>query len=297
MTRLPQLMVKVWDGDQDEYFTYLDMRRVEYNANICAREAGVDQVAFIEVNHDSQFRFDEAQKLENLILSTAQALGLTITIETAWNYNRTLSYVDFERWESNLWQCYQALGGVGERIPAGKVLVTVSAVLFADDWMGNGPYYQDIDVPSIYSDTESVFFVHHSADLIQRSAELNAELIARTLSDRKVRVWAESIRPTVNIPVRFAMNGLQMQTIINLPATSWQGTGPWTQVVTLPSTAVTDAILGAHEGMTDAQVQELMRCSITPSGVSGSSLTVRAIRNKPTMDLPIGIMYDTQEVE
>ena len=44
-------------------------------------------------------------------------------------------------------------------------------------------------------------------------------------------------------------------------------------------------------------MQELMRCSITPSGVSGSSLTVRAIRNKPTMDLPIGIMYDTQEVE
>ena len=297
MTRLPQLMVRIWDGDENEFFTYLDMRRVEYNANVCAREAGVEQVTFLEVDHASQFRYDEAQKLEDLILATAQALGLTITIESAWSYNRTLSYVDFERWESNLWQCYQALGGVGERIPAGKVLVTVSAVLFADDWLGSGPYYQDLDVPSIYPDSESLLFVHHSADLIQRMMEINAELTAETLSDRRVRVWAESIRPTVNIPVRFAMSGLQMQSIINLPAASWQGSGPWTQTVTLPSSTVTDAVLGAHEDMTDAQVQELMRCSISASGVSGSSLTVRAIRNKPTMDIPIGIMYDTQEVE
>lgn len=296
MTRLPQLMVKVWDGDENEYFTYLDMRRVEYNANICAREAGVEQVAFLEVNHDSQFRYDEAQRLENLILSTAQALGLTITIETAWGYNRTLSFVDFERWESNLWACYKALGGVGERIPAGKVLVTVSAVLFADDWLGTGPYYQDLDVPSVYPDTEAAAFVSHTADLIQRTAEYNAVLLARTLSDRKVRVWALSIRPRVNLPLRIAMGGLQMQSIINLPAASWQGSGPWTQTVTMPQ-AVTDAVLGAHEDMTDAQAQELTECCITASGVSGTSLTVRSLFRKPTMDIPIGIMYDTQEVE
>lgn len=293
---LPQLMVKIWDGDASEFFTHTDMNRVEYNANIVAREAGVEQVQFIETLHSSQFRYDEAQKLENLLLATAQALGLTITIENAWTANRTVSYVDFERWESNLWQCYQALGGVGERIHAGQVLVTVSATLFADSWKGTGPYYQDLDVPSVYPESESLAFVHHSASTEQRAAEYNAVLVPRTLSDRKVRIWALSIRPTINLPIRIAMGGLQMQQIVNLPAASWQGSGPWTQTVTLPQ-AVTDAVLGAHEGMTDAQVEELVRCSISPSGISGANLTVRAIYAKPSMDLPIGIMYDTTEVE
>ena len=293
---LPQLMVKVWDGDPAEFFTYLDMRRVEYNANICAREAGVEQVAFDDVDRASQFDYSEAQKLEDLELATAQALGLTITIESSWSYNRTLSYVDFERWEANLWTIYQALGGVGERIPADKRLVTVSATLFADAWQGTGPYHIDLDVPSVYSTTEALAFVHHSASVEQRAAEYNAMLVAKTLSDRRVRVWALSIRPRVNIPIRIAMGGLQMQSVITLPATGWQGTGPWTQTVTMPQ-AVTDAVIGVHEGMTDAQVEAMTEASISASAVSGTSLTVRAIYAKPEIDLPVGIMYDVAEVE
>ena len=293
---LPQLMIKIWDGDSNEFFTFRDMNRVEYNANISAREAGVDQVTVIETTRASQFRYDEAQKLEDRILASAQAVGVTVQNENAWGHNRTLSFVDFERWEANLFAVYQALGGVGERIPSDTRLVTVSAVLFADDWQGTGPYWQDLDVPSVYPDTEAVVFVPHTADLIQRTAEYNAVLLARTLSDRMVRVWTLSIRPKVNIPIRIAMGGLQMQSIINLPVASWQGSGPWTQTVTMPQ-AVTDAVLGAHEEMTDAQMQELTECCITASGVSGTSLTVRSLFRKPTMDIPIGIMYDTTEVE
>ena len=295
---LPQLMVRIWDGDAAERFMFLDMRRVEYNANICAREAGVEQVEFLPVDRASQFRYDEAQKLENLIQSTAEALGLTVTIEQHWSYNRTLTFNDFERWEANTWACYQALGGVGERIPADKRLVTVSATLFADDWLGTGPYHQDLDVPSVYQDTESLVFVHHSADILQRAAEMNALMVPRTLGDRRMRVVAESIRPRVNIPIRIAMEGLQMQSVINLPAASWQGpeTGPWTQTVQMPQ-AVTDAVIAAHEGMTDAQVEEMTKAAISASAVSGTSLTVRAIYAKPAVDIPIGIMYDVAEVE
>lgn len=168
---LPQLMMKVWDGDAAERFRFLDMRRVEYNANIVAREAGVQQVVFSEVTRSSQFDYSQAQKLEDLILAISDALGVSVTTERYWSYNRTLSWVDFERWESGLWTCYQKLGGVGERIPSDKRLVTVSATLFADDWLGTGPYHQDLDVPSVYPDTESLVFVHHAATIEQRVAE------------------------------------------------------------------------------------------------------------------------------
>ena len=293
---LPQLMIRIWDGDPNEYFTFLDMRRVEYNANIIAREAGVDQVTFLEVTRASQFRYDEAQKLENLILASANAVGVQVTIEDAWSYNRTVSFADFERWEANTFTVYQELGGVGERIPSDKKLVTVSATLFADSWQGTGPYHQDLDVPSVYADTESLSFVAHTATPIQRAAEYNALLVAKTLSDRKVRVYALSIRPKVNIPIRIAMGGLQMQQIVTLPASGWQGTGPWTQTVTL-SQAVTDAVIGAQEGMTDAQVEAMAEAAISVSAINGTSLTVRALYAQPEVDLPVGIMYDTAEVE
>ena len=293
---LPQLMIKIWDGDSNEFFTFRDMNRVEYNANICAREAGVDQVDFIETTRASQFRYDEAQKLEDLILASAQAVGVSVSIETAWGHNRTLSFVDFERWEANLYAVYQALGGVGERIPSDKRLVTVSATLFADDWLGTGPYYQDLDVPSVYSSTDALVFGSHTATVTQRAAEYNALLVAKTLADRRVRVYALSIKPRENLPIRIAMEGLQMQSIITLPATGWQGSGPWTQTVTMPQ-AVTDAVIGAHESMTDAQVEAMTAACISASAISGMSLTVRAIYEKPTIDLPVGIMYDTAEVE
>lgn len=293
---LPQLMSRIWDGDPAEYFTFLDMRRVEYNANICAREAGVEQATFLEVTRASQFRYDEAQKLENLIQATAQALGVTVEIEDAWSYNRTLTFVDFERWESNTWLCYQALGGAGERIPAERMLVTVSATLFKDGWQGTGPYHIDLDMPMIYPESEAIAFVPHTATVIERAAEYNAMLRVSCLDDRRIRVTALSIRPRVNIPLRVALGGFQMQEVVNLPASGWTGSGPWTQTVTLENTP-TDAIIGVQEGMTNEQVEEMTRACISASGLSGTTMTVRAIYAKPEMDLPIGVMYDMSEVQ
>lgn len=292
---LPMLMFKIWDGDEQEYFTYLDMNRVEYNANIIARESNIDQVTFIETTHASQFRYDEAQKLEDLIQALADAHSVPASMETQWGYSRTVSYVDFERWESVLFAVYQSMGGTGERIPAGTSWVTVSAVLFADDWKGTGPYHQDLDIPWVFPDTEAVAFVAASATLEQRVAEYNALLFAKTLSDRMVRVFALWVRPRVNLPVRIAIGGLQMQQIVTLPASGWEGNGPWTQTVTL-SEVPTDAIIGAHESMTDEQVEALAMACISASGISGTSLTVRAINVKPDIDIPVGIMYDVEEV-
>lgn len=293
---LPEIMSRIWDGDDAEYFTYLDMRRVEYNANIVAREAGVAQVTFVETAHDDQFDYSEAQKLENLIKATADAIGVSVSIESAWGMNRTVSYVDFERWESSIWACYTALGGIGERIPSDKKLVVVSATLFASAWKGTGPYYYDLDVPSVYPDTEAVVFVHHSADLFQRVDEAMALLKAETLADRRVRIWAIYRRPRRDLLIRISMGGLRIFEEKTLTAAGWTGDGPWTQSITL-SSAPSDAIAGIQEGMTDAQAEAFAAAGISPSAIDGTTVTMRALLAKPTIDIPIGVMYNTGDVE
>lgn len=293
---VPQLMVKTWDGDPDEYFTFMDMNRVEYNANACAKEAGVSTVAFQEVSRASQFRYDEAQKLENLLKIVAQKRGLSIDIESAWNYNRTVSYVDFERWESNLWQIYQALGGIGERIPSDKFLITSNLTLFKNEWQGSGPYYMDKDVPSIYSDTEAVAYVNHTATVLQRASEYNAVLRVVPNGDRKVRVYALSIKPSEDIPIKVSIGGFRMHQVINLPASSWTGSGPWTQNVTIQNGAV-DAIIGQHEGMSNQAVEQMMYGMLHVSAINGNTITVRAIGAMPTIDLNPMLLWNADITE
>lgn len=293
---VPQLMVKIWDGDPAEYFTFVDMNRVEYNANACAKEAGVSTVAFQEVTRASQFRYDEAQKLENLLKAVAQKRGLSIDIEDAWGYNRTVSYVDFERWESNLWTIYQDLGGVGERIPSDKVLVNYHAVLFANAWQGTGPYYIDLDMPGIYEDTEAMVFVTHTATVQQRQDEYNAVLRVIPNGDRLVRAYADAIRPQTDIPITVAIGGLQMHKEISLPASSWTGSGPWTQTVTVPQGA-TDGVIGQWEGMSADAVTQMLAARLHVSAISGTTVTVRAIGTKPTITLNPMLMYDISTTE
>lgn len=293
---LPQLMSKIWDGDPDEYFTWLDMNRVEYNANALARECGVSEVEFMEVGRASQFRYDEANKLEALILACARARGLSPSMELAWSYNRAISYVDFERWESSLWDVYTDLGGVGERIPAGKVLVTYSAVLYASQWSGSGPYYQDLEMPGIRTDTDALVYGAHTNSVEQRADEYNAVLKPQLKSDRQVRIWALSLKPRNNLPIKISIGGFHLHQEISLPASGWSGSGPWTQTVTLSSSPV-NAVIGQWEGMSDDAVIAMMDAKISVSAMSGTSVTVRAIGTKPTIALNPLIMWETSESE
>lgn len=288
---VPQLMVKTWTGKDGEFFTFKDMGRIQKNLNICAQYAGSTQVEYLETTRASQFRYDEAQKVEDQIKALASAVGLSIDTEDAWGYGRTVSYVDFERWEAGLWQIYQALGGVGERIPAGTVLVNYRSTLFAGSWTGDGPFEVYMEFPEVKEDTEAMVFVTHTATLEQRVAEYNAVLRAEPYGDGIIRFRALSIRPKVSIPVTVAIGGLQMQKELSLPASAWSGTGPWTQTVTVPSD-VKEAVVGQWEGMTDTAVQQMMEGMLHVSAVKGSEVTVRIMGKKPTMDLNPMLMYD-----
>ena len=292
---LPQLMGRVWDGDPNEYFRHTDMNRVEYNANIVARECGVSQVTFEEVTRASQFRYDEANKLEALILACAQSRGLSPSMDTSWGYNRTISYVDFERWESALWEVYKNLGGIGDRIPSDKFLHTVNATLFANGWMGTGPYYQDLDMPSIYPSTEAIAFVAETATVIQRMAEYNAVLQAVHAGDRRVRVYAHSIKPKVNIPIKITSKAFDMYKSFTLTASGWQGSGPWTQTVDIGQ-AVANAVIGSDERNSTEQVLAFAKAIIGVSAISGSQVTVRAIGTKPAVNVNATIMWSESSI-
>lgn len=292
---LPQLMMRIWDGDPSEYFTHMDMNRVEYNANIVARECGVEQVSFETVTRASQFRFDEANRLEALILACAQSRGLSPSMETSWNYNRTVSYVDFERWESALWVVYKNIGGVGDRIPSDKFLHTVHATLFANGWLGTGPYYQDLDVPMIYPGTEAIAFVAESATVAQRASEYNALLQAVYDGNRRIRVYAHSIKPNENIPIKVTTRPFDMYKSFTLTAAGWQGSGPWTQTVDIGQT-VANAVIGSDERNSTEQVQAFTEAIIGVSAISGSMVTVRAIGTKPATDVYATIMWSGSNI-
>lgn len=288
-----ELMFKVWDGDENEFFTHIDMNRVEYNANIIAAAAGVPTTEFIEATRASQFRYDEAQKLEDLISSSAGAVGIPVDSEQYWSALRSVSYVDFDRWESSLFDIYKALGGLGERIPAGRILVTYSAVLYPSSWQGSGPFHIDIDVPSLHDGAEALAYVPHFATVEQRTAEINAVLQTETLSERRLRITALGRRPTVAVPLRISMEGLDIYERKTLSASSWAGSGPYTQTVTLQE-APANAVVGQSDSMTEAQVLAAMKGMLSVSAISGSTITIRALGDKPDVDIPVGILYETE---
>lgn len=293
---IPQLMGRIWTGSVGEHFTHRDMGRVEYNINAIAEALGISPVEFRETTRASQFFHDDAQRIEDLIAESAEAAGVEIDVERSWNHGRTVSFVDFERWESSMWTVYRAIGGIGERIPSDRRLVNYHAMLFSSGWVGTGPYHIDLKMPGIHPNTEVLTFVSHQASVSQRQAEINAILRAAPLGDRMVRVEALAIRPDEDIPITMAIGGLQMHTILNLTAQGWTGTGPWTQDVTVPANAV-EAVIGQWEGMTSDAVLQMANARLHVSAINGTTVTVRAIGRKPTMDLNPALLYDVENTE
>lgn len=293
---IPHLMVKIWDGDPQEYFKWIDMARIEYNLNILAIGAGTASVSYDEPTRAKQFDWREAQKIENQLSTLAEAVtvNLDTPIETAWGELRTVSYVDFERWESDFWQIYQAMGGTGERIPAGTIITTYSSIAYASKWAESGPYVQYQDAPGIYEDVEAVAYISHTATDEQVISAYNGVLRAEAVGDRLLRIRAIGIKPTIDIPMKITIGGFRLYQEVVLSVAGWVGTGPWTQTVTLPK-AVANAVIGVWEGMSDDAVESMTNAILSVSAISGTEVTIRCLGEKPAIALNPIIMWEESE--
>lgn len=291
---LPQLMFKMWDGDDNERFTFRDMNRLTYNANIIAREANVTEAQFIEADRSQQFRYDEVQKLENLTDAIALTVGLVVGTERNWMPMRSVSYKDFERIESNLYAVYKRLGGIGDRIADNKRLVTVSATLFPNAWTGSPPHI-DLTVPFVHAGRDVMAFVPHTATLEQRTVEHKARLSAAITADRTLRITANGMLPRVQLPIKITIGGMNTIEDKTLSANSWSGTGPWTQNVSVQSTP-DNIVIGMASGITAEQAKAYAKAGIHISAVDGSTITVRALYEAPEVDIPVAVLYSTSSV-
>lgn len=293
---IPHLMVKIWDGDPQEYFKWIDMARIEYNLNILAVGAGTASASYDEPTRAKQFDWREAQKIENQLSTLAEAVtvNLDTPIETAWGELRTVSYVDFERWESDFWQIYQAMGGTGERIPAGTIITTYSIVAYASKWAESGPYVQYQDAPGIFEDVEAVAYISHTATDEQVISAYNGVLRAEAVGDRLMRIRAIGIKPTIDIPMKITIGGFRLYQEVVLSVAGWVGTGPWTQTVTLPK-AVANAVIGVWEGMSNDAVESMTNAILSVSAISGTEVTIRCLGEKPDIALNPVIMWEESE--
>ena len=77
---------------------------------------------------------------------------------------------------------------------------------------------------------------------------------------------------------------------ITVGASAWTGAGPWTAIVQTTKNVAGGVALISSDA-TEAQVREYMNAVIAPSGLSGKTVTLRAIHAKPTVAIPMIVMY------
>ncbi len=162
-------------------------------------------------------------------------------------------------------------------------LVTVPA----SGWQGTGPYHQDIDLDGMTLTEEYMVYVDHTATVMQRAAEYNAVLKPASVGSGSFTLRALSVKPTEDLPIRVASGQLPIRTL-GVPASAWTGSGPWTATLTLP-VSMSTAVAGPVDGASDTQTRAFFDSGIHVSALSGTSITLRAIIAKPTMDLVVGI--------
>ena len=288
----PFLTFREWMGTDAERFRYSEQNRIQANIKRLADMVGVSfQVT--EITHADQFSISLQNRIEGAIEQICAKLGIEAPMETAWGARRGLTYRDFDRVENWLYEAYKALNGEGRRIEWDEERNFDPYTLYADNWTGTGPYYYDLptDLGKEYND--GLIWVRPSATVAQRASEYNA-LITVVSSTEGVRLCANGIRPHEDIPIIITRGLSPMHESATLQASKWTGSGPWTQSIVMAN-PVAVGVLTVSENTTTAQATAFAKAGISVSGVSGTTVTVRAILSKPTVDLPVLLIYETSE--
>lgn len=160
----------------------------------------------------------------------------------------------------------------------------------ATAWKGTGPYYADISVP-LAGFEELIAYVADFATLDQRVAEYNALLRAEENGTGVMRFWATSIKPTTDIPIKVINGMFSNAEAVTVQPGQWQGSGPWTCTLDTGH-QVRTATCAMTDGMTADEAQAFIDAGIHVAGVSGNTVTLRAMLSKPSIAIPVGILSE-----
>lgn len=169
-------------------------------------------------------------------------------------------------------------------IDVGEYTVPVTA------WKGTGPYYADISVPLAGKD-ELIAYVADFATLDQRVAEYNALLRAEENGTGVMRFWATSIKPRVDIPIKVITGMFSNAEVVTIQSSQWQGNGPWTCTLDMGH-QVRTASCAMTDGMTADEARAYIDAGIHVAGVSGNTVTLRAMLSKPSMAIKVGVLSE-----
>lgn len=158
----------------------------------------------------------------------------------------------------------------------------------ASAWIGTGPYDVTLAVDGVDTSTEAVAYVDHNATLEQRMAEYNGLLQGIVVSDGRIQIRALSVLPREDLPIRIINGAFPYYTTISVPVSAWSGTGPWMAAVTLPKGLKT-AVCGTTELTTEAMAEAFSASGIHVCSLSGYTLVLRALFEKPSIALTLGI--------
>lgn len=126
--QVPSITTKAWTGASGEHFTYEDMNRVLSNCSSLLSAVLGETKSYPTFTHQSQFDYSVANDLEDALQRMTDHLHRTEDYDTSWAAMRSISYVDFERWETGLSTIHDAA--------ARKKVVTITALEMPDaDWI------------------------------------------------------------------------------------------------------------------------------------------------------------------
>ena len=160
----------------------------------------------------------------------------------------------------------------------------------ATSWKGTGPYYADVSVP-LAGKEELVAYVADFATLDQRVAEYNALLKAEENGTGVMRFWATSIKPKADIPIKVITGMFSNAEAVTVQPSQWQGSGPWTCTLDMGH-QVRTASCAMTDGMTAEEAQAYIDAGIHVAGVSGNTVTLRAMLSKPPMAIKVGVLSE-----
>jgi len=285
------MVIKQWFGRGYERFTHHDMNRVNSNAKELFAFFAPSGVPNLRTNYTraDQFDYQDFQALELAIKAMGGYIGQIFAVEEAWGYNRTVSWVDFERVEAYLYMIYVNRGGTN---PRQTVPDWMFFTLYAKKWEGTGPYHQILDAETAEEYT-AVAFCDPLATVQAFADHINAVLKVVNPPDERISIVAYGIKPTEDIPIIIKKGVFKMQARVNLPASAWVGSGPWTQSVSVAGLSVNSiGIVGAGQQQTVDQFLAFRDASMRLSAVGTNTATVQVVGDKPTIDISIVVAWE-----